>query len=100
LRANDLVAAADPDAAVFTFQGMSRLPLDRFAETFPGSPTAPLTTDHRAPEPARIEAWVTPHASEEHAAVARELRRLHVEDGIAWSEMAVVVPRQGGYLRR
>ncbi len=40
LRANDLVAAADPDAAVFTFQGMSRLPLDRFAETFPGSTAA------------------------------------------------------------
>jgi superfamily I DNA/RNA helicase/RecB family exonuclease len=98
LRAPDLVAAADPDAAVFTFQGMSRLPLDRFAETFPGMAAATLATNHRTPAPPQIEAWVTPHASEEHAAVARELRRLHVEDGIAWSEMAVVVRRQGAHL--
>ena len=33
--------------------------------------------------PPSMEAWVAPHTSEEHAAIARELRRLHVEDGVA-----------------
>jgi superfamily I DNA/RNA helicase len=45
-----------------------------------------------------VEAWVAPHASEEHAAIARELRRLHVEHGVGWNDMAVVVRRQGANL--
>lgn len=98
LRAPDLVAAADPAASVFSFQGMSRVPLERFGETFPAAETVVLPTNHRAPAPPAVEAWVAPHASEEHAALARELRRLHVEDAIAWSEMAVVVRRQGTHL--
>ena len=32
--------------------------------------------------------------SEEHAVVARELRRLHVEESVPWAELAVVVRRQ------
>ena len=98
LRAPDLVAAADPGAHLFSFQGMSRVPLDRFAERFPGAETATLAQNHRAAEAPVIEAWVTPHASEEHAGVARELRRLHVEDAVAWADLAVVVRRQGSHL--
>jgi superfamily I DNA/RNA helicase/RecB family exonuclease len=98
LRAPDLVLAANADAHVFSFQGTSRVPLDRFDEDFPGSGRVELSTNHRAPEPIVVEAWVAPHASEEHAAVARELRRLHVEQGVAWNDLAVVVRRQGAHL--
>ena len=74
------------------------MPLDRFAEVFAGAGHVELATNHRAPEPVAVEAWVAPHASEEHAAVARELRRLHVEHDVAWNDMAVVVRRQGAHL--
>ena len=95
LAAPDLVVAGNADAHVFSFQGMTGAPLDRFTTTFPAADSVALTTSHRAPQSAVIEAWFTPHASEEHVAVARELRRLHVEEGIDWSAMAVVVRRQG-----
>ncbi len=98
LRSPDLMAAADPEAHLFSFQGMSRVPLDRFLERFPGAEALTLTQDHRTTESATIEAWVAPHASDEHAAVARELRRLHVEEGVAWADLAVVVRRQGAHL--
>ena len=45
-----------------------------------------------------VEAWLAPHTSEEHAAIARELRRLHVEEGVPWNELAVVVRRQGAHV--
>ncbi|HEX6130474.1 MAG TPA: ATP-dependent DNA helicase, partial [Actinomycetota bacterium] len=93
-----LVVAADPDAHVFSFQGTSRVPLDRFAEAFPGGATVELTTCHRATERPETTAWVAAHTSEEHAAIARELRRLHVGDGVPWSELAVVVRRQGHHV--
>lgn len=98
LRIGDLVVAANPDAHVFSFRGTTRVPLDRFAEAFEGATHVELATNHRAPEPAALEAWVAPHASDEHAAIARELRRSHVERGVAWHDMAVVVRRQGSHL--
>ena len=98
LAAPDLVVAADPEGHVFSFQGTTRVPLDRFAQVFEDSSTVELTVDHRASEPPTVVAWVAPHTSEEHAAVARELRRLHVEDGIAWGRLAVVVRRQGTHV--
>jgi superfamily I DNA/RNA helicase/RecB family exonuclease len=97
LRAPDLVVAADPDAHVFSFQGTSRVPLDRFTEVF-GGDHVELVTNQRAPEPVAVDAWVAPHPSEEHAAIARELRRLHVEEGVDWNDTAVVVRRQGTHL--
>ena len=98
LRAPDLVVAANPDAHVFSFQGTSRVPLDRFDEMFTGAEHVELATNHRAPEPPGVEAWIAPHTSEEHAAIARELRRLHVEHDVDWNDMAVVVRRQGAHL--
>ena len=93
-----LVVAADPDAHVFSFQGTSRDPLDRFAQTFAGVETLELATNHRAPEAPSTVAWVAAHTSEEHAALARELRRLHVDEGVPWSDLAVVVRRQGHHV--
>ena len=98
LRAPDLVVAANPDAHVFSFQGTSRAPLDRFLDVFGSAAKIELATNHRAPELPALEAWVAPHASEEHAAIARELRRLHVEHDVGWHDMAVVVRRQGAHL--
>ena len=53
---------------------------------------------HRAPREIAIDAWSAAHTSEEYAAIARELRRLHVEDGVGWGDLAVVVRRQGSHV--
>jgi superfamily I DNA/RNA helicase len=96
LRPQSLVVAGNLDAHVFSFQGTTDLPLRRFAERT-GVEVVELVTDHRGPD-RRIEAWSAAHTSEEHTAVARELRRAHVEDGVPWRELAVVVRRQGPHL--
>lgn len=57
-----------------------------------------LETQHRAPSPVEISAWSSVHTSEENAAIARELRRTHVEEGVEWRDLAVVVRRQGPHL--
>jgi superfamily I DNA/RNA helicase/RecB family exonuclease len=98
LDAPSLVVAADPDAHVFSFQGTTAVPAYRFTETFPGARHLELTTRHRAPGSIVVDAWSAAHTSDEYASIARELRRLHVQDGVAWSELAVVVRRQGAHL--
>src|SRR4051794_15756948 len=93
------VVTANPQGHVFSFQGSSAVPLERFATaSFPGAMRIELAHDHRAPDGRDVAAWVTAHSSEEHAAIARELRRIHVEDGVAWGNLAVVVRRQGVHL--
>jgi len=99
LAATSTVVTANPAAHVFSFQGSSAVPLERFATTtFPGAARIELAHDHRAPDGRDVAAWVTAHSSEEHAAIARELRRIHVEDGVVWGDLAVVVRRQGVHL--
>lgn len=99
LHAPDIVVAADPDAHVFSFQGTSVEPLRRFAtQAFPGAAFVELETRHRTPGRPTVTAWLAPHTSEEHGAIARELRRLHVEEDVAWSDLAVVVRRQGPHV--
>ena len=98
LRSSDLVVAADPEAHVFSFQGTTAVPSLRFTEVFAGASHVELTTPHRAPQTVRVDAWTAAHTSEEYAAVARELRRLHVDDGVAWGELAVVIRRQGSHV--
>ena len=85
LRPGSLLVAANPEAHVFSFQGTTPVPLERFAQTFPGAANIALDQRHRAPSAPDVRAWVAPHASEEHAGIARELRRLHVEEGVPWS---------------
>jgi superfamily I DNA/RNA helicase/RecB family exonuclease len=94
IRPRTFVAAGDLEAHVFSFQGTTDEPLRRFAERNPGAATVLLETRHR-PEPDPVEAWRAGHVSEQHAAVARELRRLHVDDRVPWRELAVVVRRHG-----
>ena len=93
VRAQSVVVAGDPAAHVFSFRGTTDLPIGRFAD-LPGAGRVVLTERHRGQGP-RVEAWAAPHTSEEHGAIARELRRSHVEDGVRWGRMAVVVRRSG-----
>ena len=94
IRPRTFVAAGDLETHLFSFQGTTDEPLRRFAERNPGAATVPLETRHR-PGPDLVEAWRAGHVSEQHAAVARELRRLHVDDQVPWRELAVVVRRHG-----
>jgi superfamily I DNA/RNA helicase len=97
LRPATLVVAGNPDAHLFSFQGTTDVPLHRFEERFAPPRRVDLETNHRAGE-LTVRAWFAPHTSEEHAGVARELRRVHVEDGVPWRELAVVVRRQSAHL--
>jgi superfamily I DNA/RNA helicase/RecB family exonuclease len=98
LGAADVVVAGDPSAHVFSFQGTTDVPILRFARVFPDARQMELGVPHRAEEPAQVRGWCATHTSEEHASIARELRRLHVEDGVAWGDLAVVVRRQGSHV--
>jgi len=99
LGAASVVVAGDPDAHVFSFQGSTDVPLRRFAQVFVGAATVILASAHRTgTDPVVPVAWHAAHTSEEHAALARELRRLHVEDNVPWASLAVVVRRQGTHL--
>ncbi len=99
LRPESLVVAGDPRAHVFSFQGTTDAPIRSFLRAVPSAVHVELATAHRARNAAvAVEAWHTAHSSDEHAAVARELRRVHVQEGVPWRDLAVVVRRQGGHL--
>jgi superfamily I DNA/RNA helicase/RecB family exonuclease len=97
LHVQSLVVAGDEGSHVFSFQGTTDVPLRRFLEQLPTAEHVSLGMAHRCDAP-RYEAWSTPHSSEETAAVARELRRIHVEDGVPWAELAVIVRREGSHV--
>lgn len=97
LGAQDVVVAGDPDRHVFSFQGTTDMPLRTFVERIPKTTEVELSRRHRG-DPVSMVAWCTRHTSEEHAGVARELRRIHVEEDVPWGQLAVVVRRQGSHL--
>jgi len=84
LGAGDVVVAGDPEAHVFSFQGTTDVPILRFARVFPDAHDLELETPHRVEGSRAILGWCATHTSEEQGAIARELRRLHVEDRVAW----------------
>jgi superfamily I DNA/RNA helicase/RecB family exonuclease len=94
--AGSRIVAGDPEQHVFAFQGTTGEPLRRFPERTASATVIELATAHR-PGPTSVAAWRASHVSEEHAAVARELRRIHVEDGVPWGELSVVVRREGAH---
>lgn len=89
-----LVVAGDPDAHVFSFTGTTDLPIRRFTTVLAGAAQIELTTNHRSAA-ASHEARLAVHTAEEHQMVARELRRIHIEEGIRWNDLAVIVRRGG-----
>jgi superfamily I DNA/RNA helicase len=94
LRPESLVVAGDLGAHLFSFQGTTDVPHRRFVESHPGAAEVELDTRHR-PGPARTDAWRAAHVSEQHSAVAREVRRIHVEEGVPWRDIAIVARRHG-----
>lgn len=97
LAPESLVVAGDMESHVFSFQGATNVPLGRFAQIDPSTVRVELATPHRCANP-EYRAWATTHTSEEHSAVARELRRTHLEDEVSWSQIAVVVRRHGSHV--
>jgi superfamily I DNA/RNA helicase/RecB family exonuclease len=118
-----LVVAADPDSAIETFRGAEPDWLDDFGAVFPGGEAATLTTSYRlgaeAGTSARafvsrtgdgahrstsfegrsmLEARTYTSLSAEVDAVARELRRAHVVDGMPYRDMAILVTSPGSML--
>jgi len=93
VRAESLVVAGDPGAHVFSFRGTTDVPIRNFTEHARGAEHVVLRERHRGR--AGLEAWTSAHVSEEHGAIARELRRTHVEDGAPWGRLAIVIRRQG-----
>ncbi|HEX9312035.1 MAG TPA: ATP-dependent helicase, partial [Actinomycetota bacterium] len=96
-RAGSLVVAGHAGSHAFSFQGTTVQPLERFPESMAGVTTVRLATPHRSPG-LDTEAWFAPHTSEEQAAAARELRRVHLEDRVPWQDLAVVVRREGTHV--
>jgi superfamily I DNA/RNA helicase/RecB family exonuclease len=92
-----LVVAGDPGSHVFSFQGTTDVPIRRLTRQLPQAEHVDLKVQYRGGD-AVAEAWAAAHPSEEYAAVARELRRIHVEDGIPWGDLAVVVRRHGSHV--
>jgi superfamily I DNA/RNA helicase/RecB family exonuclease len=97
LAPQSLVVAGDESEHVLSFQGSTDVPIRRFVAMQPGATPVDLAIDHRSTGRA-LEAWVAAHSSEEHAAAAREIRRIHVEEDVPWRDIAVVTRRQGNQL--
>ncbi|MFM8944393.1 MAG: UvrD-helicase domain-containing protein, partial [Actinomycetota bacterium] len=88
------VVAGNEAAHVFSFQGTTVEPFRRFAEDLHGVEEVTFTTTWRGAD-RLARAWKAPHGADEHAAIARELRRIHVAEDVAWRDLAVVARRQG-----
>lgn len=76
-----------PDAVVSATRGVAR----RLG--VPGVDAA-TARDHRALRgagPGRLDVWTFATASDQAGRIASELRAAHLEDGLAWGEMAVLV---------
>jgi superfamily I DNA/RNA helicase/RecB family exonuclease len=97
LAPESVVVAGDAGSHVFSFQGATAIPLGRFLQHDQAAAHVVLATPHRSRSPV-YRAWSMAHTSEEHAVVARELRRIHVEEGVPWSQTAVVVRRYGSHV--
>jgi len=124
LDTSNLVVAADPDCGIETFRGAEPDWVLGFEKWFGPHATLVLGASHRigaplsravadlidhngpagdrrvsepASHPTTFECLVYPSISEEVEAIVRELRRLHIVEGVGWADMAVLVS-QPGYL--
>ncbi|WP_366937651.1 ATP-dependent DNA helicase [uncultured Corynebacterium sp.] len=87
------VVGGDPDQAVFAFRGANEEFLTTLPQQLPGVETIELRKPWRRPAPACID--TVGSQGQQRDAVADLVRRRHLEDGIAWSDIAVIV-RGGG----
>lgn len=117
LETSELVVAADPDAGIETFRGAEPDWVHGFGSFFGSHATVVLDQGRRVGEPlasaalalavhndpdathrprpaaeeTAFECRLFSSPAEEVDAAARELRRLHLLDGVPWGEMAVLV---------
>lgn len=84
-----VVVAGDPDQAVFAFRGAS----SQFLQDFRAEHELNLTRAWRTPSPACVS--IVDSRGTLRDVVADTVRRRHLEDGIAWHEIAVIVRSTG-----
>lgn len=125
-----VVLIGDPDAAVQSFRGADPLMFGALGDHFGAPDQITLPIGHRQPDAlretteriaerigtiagaehrrvasrpgGRVDVALLRSAPQEAAHIAAQLRRAHLLDGLAWSQMAVIVRGQGraGSLRR
>ena len=78
------VVGGNPDHSIFHFRGASR----EFFDEFPAEHLLELRDVHRSPQRRALlaESW-----TQNTTAVVDAVRRRHLDDGVAWSDIAVVV---------
>ena len=86
------VIGGDEEQSVFRFRGASPL---FFRELDQGDDAAELIDLGASRRRPAAEAFIAPSAAVNHAVVVDSLRRWHLEDGIAWRDMGVVVRSVG-----
>ncbi|MGV0327230.1 PD-(D/E)XK nuclease family protein [Corynebacterium confusum] len=79
------VVGGDPEKAVFAFRGANT----RFFDKLAAEHRIDLGASQRQPEPACLD--IVPTATQLQASVADAIRRRHLSDGVAWSDIAVIV---------
>lgn len=89
------VIGGDPGQSIFHFRGAS----PEFLRNHPVEHTLELPATRRRPEQAAV---VVDSVSTQHALIADRVRRAHLLDGVAWSDIAVIVRSAGmiGPVRR
>ena len=91
-----VVVGGDADQSVFAFRGAS----SRFLREFPAEHEIELTEPHRTLLPACIS--IVDSEGRLRDVVANTVRRRHLEDGVQWRDIAVIVRSTGdiGQMRR
>lgn len=87
--ATNLVAFGDPDSSTFAFRGADPEIVRSFADHFPGAAEVVLEKVYRGAP--KVEGYALRTRGSEAAYVAGRLRQAHLEDGIPWSRMAVIM---------
>ena len=93
LMSQDLILVVDPQSAVGRFRGSDPDGVDAYcSNTFPQAQTITLETNHRG-VPAKFAIEVKSE-SEEAQFIAYNIKRAHLIEGIAYSDMAIILRSQ------
>lgn len=93
LMSQDLVLVVDPKSAVGRFRGSDPDGVDAYcSNTFPQAQTITLETNHRG-TPAKFAIEVKSE-SEEAQFIAYNIKRAHLIEGVAYSDMAIILRSQ------
>lgn len=86
----DFVAVVDPQAAIGRFRGSDPDGINKYIEaTFPGAATIVLNKNHRG-TPLKYAVELRSESEEAHY-IAYNIKRAHLIEGIAYSDMAIIV---------